>query len=136
MLLNIQQSGFPTGFSYLLKKQLCPNLVKQLRLYLDKGNLLRCTGHNAPVSDITKFPLLLPSRHFFTDMIIYDTHKKFCHGGVAVTVTVLRQVYWIPSIRQQVRSILRKCVICAKTMGKAYMITDLPPLPKVHVGEV
>ena len=68
-------------------------------------------------------------------MIIYDTHKKLHHGGVAVTVTAIKQVYWIPSIKQRMRSILRKCAICVKTMGKAYRTPDLPPLPKVRVGE-
>ena len=135
---STQMSSFPTEFAYLQKThRVCPNLVKQLRLYLDKDNLLRCSGriHNAPVSDSTKFPLLLPSKHQLTDMIIQDTHKKLHHGGVAVTVTAIRQVYWIPSIRQRVRSVLRRCVICAKTMGKPYRTPDLPPLPKVRVGE-
>ena len=67
-------------------------------------------------------------------MIIEDTHKKLHHGGMAVTVTAIRQVYWIPTIRQRVRSILRRCVTCAKTMGKPYKTPDPPPLPKTRVG--
>jgi len=71
---------------------------------------------------VLKFPLLLPSRQQLTNLIIQDTHKKLHHhdGGVAITGTALRQVCWIRSIRQQCRNALRRCVTCAKTMGKPY----------------
>ena len=110
--------------------------MRQLRLYLDGDSLIRCGGriHNAPLDQPTKFPYLLPRKHPLTDMIIKDTHKKLHHGGTAITVTAIRQVFWIPTIRQRVRSILRRCVTCAKTMGKPYKTPDPPPLPKTRVG--
>ena len=137
-IFSSQASSYPAELNYLRKKQnSCPNLVRQLRLYLDDKQLLRCSGriHNAPLSDDTKFPLLLPSKHRLTDLIIEDTHRKLHHGGVAIIVTAIREVYWIPSIRQRVRTVLRRCVTCAKTMGKAYSTPDPPPLPKTRVGE-
>ena len=53
-------------------------LVRQLHLFLDDGGLLRCGGriHNAPLSSYTKFPLLLPSKDHFTDLVIHSTHVK------------------------------------------------------------
>ena len=132
-----QSSSYATELAYLLKRQqLCPNLVRQLRLYLDDDNLIRCGGriHNAPLDQFIKFPYLLPRKHPLTDMIIADTHKKLHHGGTAVTVTAIRQVYWVPTIRQRVRSILRRCVKCAKAMGKPYKTPDPPPLPRTRVG--
>ena len=134
---NCQAVCYPTEILYLLKqRRTCPNLVKQLRLYLDKDHLLRCGGriYNAPVAELTKFLYLLPPKHPLTNMIIQDTHKKLHHGGAATTITALRQIYWIPTIRQHVRAQLRRCVTCAKTMGKPYQIPDPPPLPKVRVG--
>lgn len=68
-------------------------------------------------------------------MIIRDTHHKLHHGGVSSTVTALRQVYWIPTIRQRVKKQLRQCVICNKLSGKPYRPPDPPPLPKVRVEE-
>ena len=85
-LSSTQKSDFPIEFVYLQKTQrVCPNLVKQLCLYLDKDNILRHGSriHNAPVSDNTKFPLLLSSKRLTTDMTIQDTHEKLHHGGVA-----------------------------------------------------
>ena len=50
--------------------------------------------HNAPVTEMAKFPYLLPPRHTLTDMVIQQTHKKLHHAGVSATVTALRQVFW------------------------------------------
>ena len=130
-----QHSCFKDELSYLLKRNRhhYPTLVKQLRLFLDKSNLIRCGGriHNAPVSEMAKFPYLLPPRHTLTNMIIQQTHKKLHHAGVNATVTALRQVFWIPTIRQRVKTQLRQCVVCNRLMGKPYQAPDPPPLPRI-----
>ena len=51
------------------------------------------------------------------------------------TVTALRQIFWIPAIRQCVKSVLRHCVPCRKLIGKPYRAPDPPPLPKIRVTE-
>ena len=132
-----QHSCFKDELSYLLKRNRhhCPTLVKQLRLFLDKSNLIWCGGriHNAPVSEMAKFPYLLPPRHTLTNMIIQQTHKKLHHAGVNATVIALRQVFWIPTIRQRVKTQLRQCVVCNRLMGKPYQAPDPPPLPRIRV---
>ncbi|XP_033745623.1 uncharacterized protein LOC117331137 [Pecten maximus] len=55
------------------------------------------------------------------------------HCGLGSTITLLRQRFWIPAIRQLVNSVLRKCVICRKVSGKPYTAPDPPPLPKDRV---
>ena len=107
-------------------------LVCQLRLFLDKSGLLRCGGriHNAPTTQLAKFPYLLPTKHPFTKLIIYATHEKQLHGGVNSTLTAIRQCYWIPSARQVIRKLLRHCVNCQKIQGKPYQTPDPPPLIK------
>ena len=113
-------------------------LVRQLRLFLDTDGLLRCGGriHNAPVSEITKFPYLLPSRHSLSRLVILDIHVRLCHSGTATTVTALRQSYWIPAARQYVKSILHHCVTCRKITGKPYPAPDPPPLPRLRTQDV
>ncbi|XP_053406534.1 uncharacterized protein LOC123530253 [Mercenaria mercenaria] len=112
-------------------------LVRQLRLYLDTDGLIRCGGriHNAPLEYATKFPYLLPKKHKLTRLVIQDAHGKQLHSGVNATITHLRQKYWIPAIRQCVRSVLRTCVICTRVIGKPYRAPDPPPLPKIRVEE-
>ena len=58
-----------------------------------------------------------------------------CHAGVNSTVTALCQSYWIPTIRQYVKKVLRKCDVCIKLIGKPYRVPDPPPLPKLRIEQ-
>lgn len=112
-------------------------LVRQLRLFLDKTGHIRCGGriHNAPLSEETRFPYLLPRKHHITKLLIEDAHERQLHAGTNATVTELRQRYWIPAMRQCVRTVLRKCVTCLKVNGRPYIAPDPPPLPRNRVTE-
>ena len=109
-------------------------LVKQLRLFLDDQRLIRCRGriHNTPVSESTKFPILLPTDHPFTKLVVLSIHHQQLHSGVNSKLAAVRQRFWIPQTRQLLRKLLRKCVTCRKQGGKPYIIPDPPPLPKRH----
>lgn len=50
-------------------------------------------------------------------------------------MTQIREKFWIPAIRQCVKSILRKCIVCLKVAGRPYPAPEEPPLPKVRVQE-
>ena len=112
-------------------------LARQLRLFLDDGGLLRCSGriHNAPLSGNTKFPLLLPSKDHFTDLVIHSNYVKQLHAGDNSTLTALRQSYWVPSARQRVKTLIDKCVTCRKVSGTAFNAPDSPPLPKSRMQQ-
>ena len=91
-----------------------PPLVRQLRLFMDDRGLLRCGGriHNAPLSELARFPYLLPQNNHLTALIVYHTHVFLSHEGVGSTLTAIRQSYWIPSGLQYVKKLLRQCTIC------------------------
>ena len=110
-------------YLYDQKRSKCPSLIRQLRLFLDSDQLICCSGsiHNAPTTELA---VLLPANFPFTDLIVMDTHTKLHHGGVSITVTALRQVYWIPSTLQYIKKLLRRCVTCKKLMGKPYRAPD------------
>ena len=112
-------------------------LVRQLRLFLDKNKCLRCGGriHNAPLSQLSKFPFLLPAHHPLTNLIIRSTHLRLLHAGTNNTLTVLRQEFWVPTARQRVKSIIRKCTTCRKYSGKFYPNPDPAPLPEIRVRD-
>ena len=109
-------------------------LVRQLRLFLDKNNCLRCGGriHNAPLSQLSKFPFLLPPHHPLTNLIIRSTHLRLLHAGTNSTLTALRQEFWVPTARQRV---IRKCTTCKKYSGKFYPNPDPAPLPEIRVRD-
>ena len=51
-------------------------LVRQLCLFLDNYNIICCASriHNAPVSELTRYPYLLPRNHPFTMLVIISIH--------------------------------------------------------------
>ena len=132
---NCQQTYFHQEVKHLQsnsrKKK---SLVRQLHLFLDKDGFIRCGEriHNAPLCELSKFPYLLPTKHSLTSLIINMTHVNQLHSGVNSVITALRQRYWIPRIRQTVRNLVRKCVICRKVSGRPYSVPEAPPLPKSH----
>ena len=113
-------------------------LVRQLRLFLNRDRLIRYGGriHNAPLSDIARFPYLLPQKHTFTKLLNYSLHKSLFHEGVNSTLIALRQQYWVPSGRQDIKELLRHCTICKGHHRKPYPAPEPAPLPKDHLRDV
>ena len=107
------------------------NLIRQLNLDIDKKTkILYCKGrlHNAPIELQSKFPTLLPPRHYFTDLVVLDAHKSVCHFGVDATIVKIRSQFWIPKLRQIVKYLLYKCVVCKRVNGKHFPNPISPPL--------
>ena len=136
-IFNTQRQAYMNEIKNIKSSSHRLPLVRQLRLFLDDQGALRCGGriHNAPTSELTKFPYLLPTKHPYTRLVICDIHQRLLHAGTNSTVTALRQAYWVSSARQAVRSLLRKCVVCQKVVGKPYKAPDPPPLIKARIQE-
>ena len=62
------------------------------------------------------------------------THHSIAHYGIHHVVSSLRQVWWIPRIRQVVRKTLKRCVKCRRLKGKPYSTGPAPPLPDFRVN--
>ena len=107
-------------------------------MFVDDKGLLRCGGriHNAPLSELARFPYLLPLNHHLTTLIVNNMHVVLSHAGVGATLTALRQSFWIPSGRQCVKKILHRCTVCRRHGGRPYTAPETAPLPKVRVQDV
>lgn len=135
----VQAESYPDVLAFLSNSgstTKIPNIVRQLNLRLDKG-LIRCQGRlkESNVSSETNCPLLMPANHHVTDLLIIYEHECIQHFGVHHVVTKLRQKWWVPSIRQVVRKILKKCVKCLRLKGKPYTTGPPPPLPECRVED-
>lgn len=124
---DIQTRHFHSELKSLQEAKKLGSLSRQLRLFIDTDNLLRVGGrlHNAPLDYAEKFPVLLPTRHKLTELLIKDVHHRVAHGGLNSTVTQIRRRFWIPKIRVVVKTALRNCVVCRKVISKPYS----PPIP-------
>ena len=112
-------------------------MVKQLDLYLDEDDLIRCKGR-LQFSCLPKnsaFPILLPYNSHFTKLVIMDIHLKNLHFGVSYVLAVLRENYWVPKGRLMIKSVLRKCVSCNKVQAKPFATQLHAPLPKERITE-
>ena len=136
-LLSCQSTSYHAEITSLKSKDKRTTLVKQLQLFLDQEGFIRCGGriHNAPLPELTRFPYLFPAKHPLTRVIVLDAHANQLHAGTSALVSHIRQRYWIPSIRQYIQGLLKKCVTCRKVMGKLYRAPDPPPLPKIRVQD-
>lgn len=136
-LRSCQATHYQEVINNIQEKGIQLPIVKQLRLFLDDNGYLRCGGriHNAKLPEVTRFPYLLPAKHAVTRLLVLEAHRYQLHAGVNQTVTHIRQQFWIPSIRQCVRSVLRSCVTCRKVCGKPFRAPVSPPLPAARVNE-
>ena len=112
------------------------NLIKQLNIIMVDG-LLRCDRrlNNAILHPDTKFPILLPSNHHFTKLLIMRFHLHHHHVGTNQLLSLLRQKYYIPHMRQTIKKIVRPCVLCKRLQGAHYCQTPITSLPRARVTE-
>ncbi|XP_006818999.1 uncharacterized protein LOC102803656, partial [Saccoglossus kowalevskii] len=134
---DIQREQFQAEIRSIQRKHgKLGHLTKQLKLFVDDESILRCGGrlHNAPLDFITKFPVLLPTGHRFTELVITNAHAQVLHSGLQATITHIRQRFWIARIRQVVKALLRKCVTCIKVSGSHYRPPVSAPLQSCRVN--
>lgn len=111
------------------------SLKRNLNLFLDDKGILRCKGRmgKSTWTYDMKYPILLPGNCEFTQKVIQDEHVKNYHVGTTHTLSLLRQRYWIPKGRSQVKRVLKKCPQCIKHGGGPYKLPEMPPLPEERI---
>ena len=143
LLRSVQGESFTNEISFLRGTQSNTKglkttaLVKQFNLFLDENGILRARSRvcQANISESTKFPVLLPSRHVYSEMIIKECHNLVFHNGVKETLNVIRQHYWILRGREAVKRIVRQCVVCKKFEGLPFKQGPFPDLPQLRVDD-
>ena len=108
-------------------------MKRSLSLYVDDDKLVRCHGRieRSNLPDETKFPVLLPSDHDFTKLVVLKCHVDVMHNGVRETLTQVRSKFWIVRGRQVVKKIISRCLTCKRLEGKSY---GVPPAPTSYPG--
>ena len=135
---TVQTMSFAKELEFLqIKRGTFPPLyVTQFNLFRDEKQIIRCKGRvgKAPLSEKSKNPIFLPSKHRLTNLIIQDVHSKIKHSGIKDTLTTIRERFWIPRGREAVKRILRKCVTCRRVEGVPYRQPQTPDLPTERVS--
>ena len=82
----------------------------------------------ANINEENKHPMILPSKHHVTDLVIRYHHELNGHMGQESVLTCLREKFWILKGRASERRVMRSCVDCQKRKKPAckQLMADLP----------
>ena len=112
------------------RKKVCAFIVNERGIYVCHGRLT-----NAELDVKSKFPIILPSNHRFTHLMILDCHKRVHHLKVGATLAELRSRFWVPKGRQCVKKVIKPCYRCKLLDSKAFNAPSPAPLPDFRVTE-
>jgi hypothetical protein len=90
--------------------------LKTLHPFIDDQGILR-VGGRLQESDLPYHVIhqvILPPRHHFTKLIVSSEHIRLHHAGPQLLIASLREKYWIPRIRNVVKSVNHQCLTCYK----------------------
>ena len=133
---DIQKNCFTNEYRELMSgKKIIYN--NQLKLSVNEDHLICCQGRldNADLPLPWKNPVLLPTKHYYTQLLIKEKHYLVHHNGVRETLAAVREGHWIIRGRETVKKIIRKCVVCQRCEGKPYTTPAAPPLPEERVSD-
>ena len=72
---------------------------------------------------------LLTTR-FSSKKVIFEKHERSLDGGVAITMSRVRSLFWILHLRRISKSVIRNCPGCKKFRNLSYHSTNQGLFPK------
>ena len=85
-----------------------------LNLQRDERGVLVCRGRIQG-----SYPIFVPDTHSLALKIVEQAHLRTLHGGVGMTMSYVREEYWIPRLRRLARKIIKNCYGCRRFQAKA-----------------
>ena len=136
----VQSEAFAAELKYLTEKSGTTkptNYIKEFNLFLDEDHLLRCKTklRHAEIPEDNKNPIILPSRHQFSWLIIQEAHEKVYHSGIGLTLSTVRKRFWILRGRESVKRVLCDCITCKRLQGKPFKPATATELPEFRVDQ-
>ncbi|GFX94183.1 putative gag-pol protein [Trichonephila clavipes] len=90
--------------------------LRSLHPFIDEHGLVRVGGRlqNSQLPFNSKHPIILPSQHSISELLIKEQHIAHLHAGPTLLAHVLRQSHWIVGSRKLINKCIRKCLKCNK----------------------
>ena len=133
IIKSVQHDAFQKEMVCLERLEKLPKASSLAKLspVIDEQGLLRVGGRleKADLSNYECHPLILPSSHHVTTLIVRHYHAKVQHQGRVFTHGLIRSSgFWILGGKRLVSSIIDKCVKCKRLRGQRQMqkMADLP----------
>ncbi|XP_076389575.1 uncharacterized protein LOC143264787 [Megachile rotundata] len=94
--------------------------IIQLQPFLDERGILRANGRVTKIAgyEFNNNPIILEGKHPATRALVMEYHRRFFHASRDSVVNELRQKYYIIGLRNLLRSLISKCLVCKLRRGK------------------
>lgn len=114
----VQYQEFSKDIDYLQKNKKVDSKSTLLCLtpFLDQQGLLRVGGRikHSNININMKHPLIIPHSSHLSNILIDYAHKMTFHGGARLTLSWLRNEYWLIGGNRAVKQRLRQCGLCRR----------------------
>lgn len=86
-----------------------------LNLQKNSDGLYECRGRIQG-----SYPIYLPPSAVLTEKLVQDAHMLALHGGVGLTMALIRRDYWIPRLRRLTKKVISGCFGYKKFHARAF----------------
>ncbi|XP_060665367.1 uncharacterized protein LOC132797634 [Drosophila nasuta] len=89
--------------------------ILSLNPFLDKQGVLRSCGRvraSTSLSYDERHPIILPFGCVFSRLLVSFTHQVSLHGGNQLVMRLVRTKFWIPKLRNLVKTVISACKTC------------------------
>ena len=92
------------------------DIVKLDPQYDENRKLLAVGGRLqfAQIPEDAKHQIIIPYNDPVIEKLILNVHEKASHAGPETTLAILRQRFWLPRGRREVKRVLKKCLTCKR----------------------
>ncbi|UYV66797.1 hypothetical protein LAZ67_4002878, partial [Cordylochernes scorpioides] len=129
--INITRKQPTQRLSFLTSQDLKDSLSQIVKIIQRYSQGILRVGGRLRHSDLDidqKHPMLIPKDHFVNKLIVLHYHLNNLHSGTQLTLSLIRNKFWIPSGRNLIKRVLNQCLVCLKSKSKAIhqIMGDLP----------
>ena len=106
------------------------SFLKKLHPFIDKEGLLRVEGalqqFHLPYQTMQQ--MIFPSNHQFTKLVASVEHISLHHSGPQILIALQRERYWLPRVRNLVKTIIHHYLACYRFKAQAtqQLMGELP----------
>ncbi|XP_030746008.1 uncharacterized protein LOC115874849, partial [Sitophilus oryzae] len=129
-----QHESFAEEIFQLQQGEIKRGRLSHIQPFFDKDKIMRVGGRlgNTDLDFNRKFPIILSSKHIFSELLFDREHRRLLHCGPQHLLASICQSYWPLGGRNLARKIYRECVKCFRTHPKS-SVPLMGNLPKNRI---
>nr|XP_041633398.1 uncharacterized protein LOC121503234 [Drosophila kikkawai] len=133
LIFITQRRYFALEYACLSQKRPIPasSSIKNMNPFLDPHGLIRTCGR-VTASEVLQYderhPIFLPYNCQLARLLVSFTHRISLHGVNQLMVRLIRSKFWIPRVKNLVKSVIFSCKICVihKKKLQTQLMGELP----------